>query len=566
MTSSPGNPTGKEGGAMKAAGYVRVSTQDQVEHGLNLDEDRQRIRETCEAEGWELVELFDDGAAQGDDPNRPELLALLDSLDRIDVVVLRSIERLSRDPMIHGLATNAFRAAGVRVHSFITGPVDIETPQGEFTSNLFAAMGKFEKRLTGQRVKQAMQARARDGLLPGGHAPYGYEWQDKRLAIVEAEAKIVRRIFTDYTSGMGQRGVVRALNADHVLTREGNPWRQSAITRILNRVAYTGKLSVRGADGDPQVVDGRHEPIIDDELWERAQTILAGASRRKGGRHADGGHLLVRGTLRCICGAAMLPRKARPGIERERYVCSARVEDPGSCNQPSLRRELIDQPFLAALLSGYIDLAATRQRIADRMDSALTAAQEAVCSREAEVAKIERALATTERDYDAGDITGKQFSTRHDRLSNELEGAKRALDQAGANVEQIEQSGPVGDAEQALLDHLASIRQATADGVEAAPDLHALRNTIGQMFEQVQLIRSPVLGQPVSFGQPVPEGMIPWHDDVPAVTDGEDRYWLLPVLRASAVDADTLKPIGHAMPVPVAQSYPPGFLARYCWW
>jgi site-specific DNA recombinase len=62
---------------VKAAGYVRVSTQEQVEHGLNLEEDKLRIREMCEQRGWELVEIYDDGGTQGDDPNRPGLLRLL---------------------------------------------------------------------------------------------------------------------------------------------------------------------------------------------------------------------------------------------------------------------------------------------------------------------------------------------------------------------------------------------------------------------------------------------------------------------------------------------------------
>src|SRR5256885_14311437 len=41
---------------MRAAGYVRVSTDEQVRDGWNLDEDKARIRELGEREGWELVE------------------------------------------------------------------------------------------------------------------------------------------------------------------------------------------------------------------------------------------------------------------------------------------------------------------------------------------------------------------------------------------------------------------------------------------------------------------------------------------------------------------------------
>src|SRR5579871_2601287 len=115
---------------MRAAGYIRVSTQEQAQQGWNLDEDRKLIEERCEAKGWELVEIFDDGGLQGDDPNRPGLLAMLDSLESFDVLVLRSQDRLSRDIGIWALASTALRTAGVKVETF-TGPLDLESPAGE---------------------------------------------------------------------------------------------------------------------------------------------------------------------------------------------------------------------------------------------------------------------------------------------------------------------------------------------------------------------------------------------------------------------------------------------------
>ena len=67
---------------------------------------------------------------------------------------------------------------------------------------------------------------------------------------------------------------------------------------------------------------------------------------------------------------------------------------------------------------------------------------------------------------------------------------------------------------------------------------------IGELFESIQLVRSGEVAQGVG------DGFIPWHDDVPAVADGDERYWLLLVLRWSAVDRGTLKPIGQDTPVP----------------
>jgi hypothetical protein len=70
----------------------------------------------------------------------------------------------------------------------------------------------------------------------------------------------------------------------------------------------------------------------------------------------------------------------------------------------------------------------------------------------------------------------------------------------------------------------------------------------------------------VAVSQRMGDRFTPWHHDVPTVEDRQARYWLLLEIRSSADDRETLKPTGHATPVPPSPQYPPGFLARYCWW
>jgi hypothetical protein len=322
----------------------------------------------------------------------------------------------------------------------------------------------------------------------------------------------------------------------------------------LSNPTITGRLPVTGDDGEP--LPGAHEAIVTDELWARAQA-LRGGHNRKGGRHAEGSHLCARGLLRCSCGAGMISRKARPGVERERYVCGGRVGDPSSCSQPSIRRELIDEPLLAAILDGYIDFAATKRRIEDRASLALSAAREALEHAEREAASAEAKLTRVRGHYQEGRIEPDDWNEQRPQLTAELEASQEAVQRAQGHVEQTEQGSIPGDAEQALLDHLAAVKKAVGDGVGGAPDLHALRNLIGAMFEAVQLVRS---------GE-VPNCDVPVTDDaVPVSAD----YWLLLVLRPSAVDRGTFKPIGQEMPVGSMLQYPPSdtkpFLARYCWW
>jgi hypothetical protein len=122
-----------------------------------------------------------------------------------------------------------------------------------------------------------------------------------------------------------------------------------------------------------------------------------------------------------------------------------------------------------------------------------------------------------------------------------------------------------GDAEQHLLDQLATIKRAVADGVGRAPNLNALRNVIGQLFESVELVEWTASGDPHAFA----DFCEAW-DAVAGFgrgvfdANGGPTYVLLPRLRS------TPSPTGQLMPVGSIEQYPPSdanpFFARYCWW
>jgi len=532
---------------VRAAIYTRVSSIEQVDEGYSLDEQERRCRkfidDQCD-DGWIYVGTFKEEGKSGTLKHRPKLDRLVASLGEVDVVVINSLDRLGRSTKNLLELYDRFEEAEVGL-VFLRERLDTTTPVGRLLRTVLSAIAEFERDLIAERTGSSLAARARNGGHTGGAAPYGYRWEDRALVVEPTEANAVRRIFRDYCNGMGQRAIVRALNDDRVPTREGGEWHQSNVTKILNSVVYIGQLAFKG-----EVYPGAHEAIIEEDTWQRAEQIRTDVHRRKGGRHPAGAHLLTRGLLKCSsCGAAMIPRKGRPGVERERYVCSGRIADPTSCSQPSIRRELIDEPFLAHLLSGYVDLDATMKRIEERMASALTAAREAVAQAEVEVGRVERALAVTERDYDKGDIDGRQYAKREARLTEELEGARNALQRAKEQAQRVELAGPVGDAEQVLLDHLAALKKAVAAGAGAAPDFDALRNVIGQMFESVQLVRTG--GWPperdadkCNSGRVGRVGFVPFEGDVPAlpVVESDERYWLLLTLKWSAVDRETFTP------------------------
>src|SRR6516162_5999188 len=103
---------------MRAAGYIRVSTEEQRKHGWNLDADRERIKATADAQEWELVGIYDDGGRQGDDPDRPAFNQMLADVDDFDVLIIRDLDRFSRKLAIYAAAVDDLTLAGVTLYEF----------------------------------------------------------------------------------------------------------------------------------------------------------------------------------------------------------------------------------------------------------------------------------------------------------------------------------------------------------------------------------------------------------------------------------------------------------------
>lgn len=387
--------------SVRASIYTRVSTDEQVKEGHSLGDQEHAclgLIERQAKDGWQHLETYRDEGFSGDDPNRPAYKRMLADVagGRVDVIVVSALDRFGRDAWAIEGTLRSFDENDVRLAS-TREAIDRATPEGNLQTGILAQFGQFEKAKIGARTRSNLAARARAGHVHGGPRPYGYERVDKGLVVVPNEAEVVRRIYADSINGVSQRMIARALIDEGVPTPSGRPWSQSTVARILQNPLYRGWFSFNG-----EVRKGTHDAIVTEAVWGQVQTIRSSKVRRSGGRWPAGQHLLVKGVLVCgQCGYALIPRKvhSRNG-GRERYECRGRLErGKGFCDQPSIRRELIDGPFLANLTTHYIDLKATQARIEARTASDLTTAREAVAHAELEVQRTEARLAKIQRGW-----------------------------------------------------------------------------------------------------------------------------------------------------------------------
>ena len=205
---------------LRVLGYARVSTEDQV-NGAGLDAQRHAIEAEVARRGWQLVDLATDAGFSGKNLRRPGITTALDRLDRreADVLMAAKLDRLSRS--VKDFADMLDRAKRREWQLIVLDVgVDTTTPQGEMMVNVLAAFAQFERRLIGQRTKDALAQKRAQGVVLG-----------RPRTLPEA---VLRRIVSAKAAGQSLTAIAADLNRDSVPTSQGGrQWYPSTVRAVL---------------------------------------------------------------------------------------------------------------------------------------------------------------------------------------------------------------------------------------------------------------------------------------------------------------------------------------------
>jgi DNA invertase Pin-like site-specific DNA recombinase len=211
-----------KGHTVRAIGYVRVSTTEQADSGAGLAAQRAAIEAAVAAKGWELVEVFEDagvsGKALAGRQGMGDALAVLAS-GGADVIVAAKLDRFSRSVTDFAALIERAKRGGWALAA-LDVDIDMTTPTGELMATVIAAMAQYERRLIGQRTRDALAAKRAEGVRLG---------RPRQLP-----ATVVARIVARRGEGVSMSAIARELNADGVPTAQGGAmWRQSSIAAVL---------------------------------------------------------------------------------------------------------------------------------------------------------------------------------------------------------------------------------------------------------------------------------------------------------------------------------------------
>ena len=209
-----------------AVAYTRVSTAKQGKSGLGLEGQQAALTRFAEAEGFELLQIFEEvETGKGADAldKRPQLAAAMKLARKHKApVIVAKLDRLSRDVhFISGLMAHGRRSSWP---SWAPTPIP-------FMLHLYAALAEKERRLISQRTKDALAALKAQGKKLGGLRPKTVEAIDA----AQERAEALRPILVEL-GGMSARAIAAELNKRGIPTPNGGPWYATTVIRVQNRL------------------------------------------------------------------------------------------------------------------------------------------------------------------------------------------------------------------------------------------------------------------------------------------------------------------------------------------
>jgi site-specific DNA recombinase len=359
---------------MAVALYARVSTVRQAEQDLSIPDQLNQMREWCAAKGVLIAKEYIEPGASATDDRRPIFQEMItDSTLNpapFEAIIVHSLSRFFRDAISFGVYERKLDKYGIKIISITQQTA--EDASGQLARRVFSAFDEYQSQENSKHTSRAMKENARRGFFNGSRAPFGFKAVEtevlgnrgrrkRQLAVDEAEAAIVRRIFDLYLDGyegrrMGIKEIAKHLNARGQLMR-GRPWAIQKVHKVLSDPVYRGEHyynvidARRGTKRPPaEWIPMKVEPIIDAETFERVRQRRADRRPTAVPPRVLSSPVLLTGLLRCgDCGAAMTLTTGKSGRYRY-YKCSRRVNKGNAqCASRNLRMELLDELVLSQL-------------------------------------------------------------------------------------------------------------------------------------------------------------------------------------------------------------------------
>lgn len=320
--------------------YIRLSREDgDKEESDSVGNQRKLLTEyVAKKEDFIMYDTYIDDGYSGTNFNRPSFQRMIADIEdgKVNCVVVKDLSRFGRDYIDTGrYLERYFPELGVRFIS-VTDSIDSMKQAYDMLLPIKNIFNEQYARDISKKIRATVKSKQKAGEFIGAFTSYGYKKSPvnkNKLVIDDYAADVVRRIFSLYIQGYGKQKIAKLLNAEGILCpaeykkvngenykncnrlESTTYWSYSTINSILHREMYVGNM-VQGTKHqrmrskqkkmpkeDWIIVENTHEPIIDKETWDKAQSLL---SKRTRELDLETNKNIFAGFVKCgDCGRAM---------------------------------------------------------------------------------------------------------------------------------------------------------------------------------------------------------------------------------------------------------------------
>ncbi len=221
---------------MKAIGYIRVSTQGQVEDGVSLDAQEAKVKAWANLNNASEVVIFSDAGISGKrSDNRPGLESALKAVEKGDALICYSLSRLSRSTRDTLLIADTLTKKEADLVS-LCEKIDTTTASGKMVFRMLAVLSEFERDQVSDRTRFALAHKRENGEKTGGSVPFGYDANKGKLFDNAEEQRTISLILEWSNKGETLRAICRKLEDANITRKNGSTtWHPQTVADIVKR-------------------------------------------------------------------------------------------------------------------------------------------------------------------------------------------------------------------------------------------------------------------------------------------------------------------------------------------
>ncbi|MDP3779312.1 MAG: recombinase family protein [bacterium] len=223
----------------KIVGYCRVSTLEQKKKGYGIDIQMHDIERYARERGWQIAGWYKDEPVSGVEERRKALQRLLRDCraGTIEAIIMANLDRFSRSLRLSENFFYAFEQMGVPVHIVDMPHYDARDRKEVLMRQIKAAIAEENRKEIIERLRKGREERARKGNVSGGNLSYGYMRVNGKAQVDPKEAQIVRKMYALSDQGLFEQEIADTINSEGHRQRNGEPWTQRQVWKILHRRA-----------------------------------------------------------------------------------------------------------------------------------------------------------------------------------------------------------------------------------------------------------------------------------------------------------------------------------------